>query len=201
MKILVSTSMPQLIDIDDFKFETLQDRQQYVRDLLKKHPEVIGEYKGLKLYRTGKGGEQGQHFVYDEQNGDLVYVSKYVTNPIRKIKQRAVTQVIVYRNKEPRYLIKSRGIAWWVMKNIYLPKYGYIMSDGQQTDDGRSLWVRLMSDAMHHHVHVYVYNQNQHTMLELKTQEELIEAVERIYTREAKSRADRFVISKVSYDN
>ena len=192
-----SLSMPQLIETDDFKFGELNDRLSFMEKLLGK-PSLkhVGKYNEYDLYHTGSDGSSGYYFLTDEFFSELYYVCKYVTRKV--IGDKALSQVIVYRN--PEVWTGTRGIVQFVMEKILLPRFGIIMSDIQQTLDGRRLWVATMQKAVSKSLYVYQYDRLLHVLKRIRNSRALDEAVRAAYSRDVRSRHSVFIISTVQLE-
>ena len=192
-----SLSMTQLIETDDFKFGELSARLSFMKKLLNK-PSLkhVGKYNEYDLYHTGSDGSSSYYFLTDGSFSELYYVCKYVTRKV--IGDKALSQVIVYRN--PEVWTGTRGIVQFVMEKILLPRFGIIMSDIQQTLDGRRLWVATMQKALSKSLYVYQYDRLLRALKRVRNSRALDDAVRAAYSRDIRSRHSVFIISTVQLE-
>ncbi|UVL19639.1 hypothetical protein LOY44_01605 [Pseudomonas sp. B21-044] len=87
----------------------------------------------------------------------VVYYNRVVISPIVDLKCRPATQNLVWRSQDAQHLSVLSPVAQKVFFNYILEKYDVIVSDGQQTHQGKFFWQRQMSQAIAFGLHVYYY--------------------------------------------
>ena len=196
MKILVSTSMPELIPDTEFDLDVPETRLDMLKKLMdKSSAKKVGEFKGMSLYKTGDDQQSGYWFLINSAGDDLAYVCKFVTLGASSLhfKSKVVTQVAVWRNLD---IYLTRKFPTYIFFNMLLPKYGVVMTDSQQTRAGRTFWQARIGDAIHKNLYVYTFDQNTRELQRLHNTDDLDNAAPYIWARDPKFRTRRVLISQ-----
>lgn len=139
MEILVE--MPQLVDATDFNMMDSLTNRQLTDRLLKSSREIIREDDRMMLFRTGK--KDGSYALLNKLTGKIDYWVRYQEMTKRLIGQ-SVTQVILWRDRTSPL---TDGITREIFNGHLLRNWPTIMSDAQQTKDGRDFWIARMATA------------------------------------------------------
>jgi hypothetical protein len=91
-----------------------------------------------------KSGET--YFLYDLEDQISVYVAEIEKNQFIKPLHSAVCQVSIWRDKGA---VGVMNVAPYIFWNILYKRYGSIISDSIQSDDGKAFWLRRVDEAKH----------------------------------------------------
>lgn len=133
---------PQMVSVTDFGLTDPITNKKMARDLLKKKIEVIEDSVDYEIFRNGDE-RNGNIALYNKQEKILDYLIHYTTNNYSQI-WSTVTQLKLWRRRGSPYV---QGVTKKIFFNYLLQRYPAIMSDGQQTDDGRNFWMDRMAEA------------------------------------------------------
>ena len=134
--------MPQLISPTDFGLKDAATNRSLATRLLKKKVETIDETADWILFRAGDD-RKGNIAMISKGTEKIVYLVHYERR-VRKGMGTFVTQLKLWRDERSPWVVR---ITDRIFFDYLLKKYGAIMSDAQQTPDGRSFWIRRMSIA------------------------------------------------------
>ena len=196
MQVMVSVSMPELIEDTSFDLDDETVRKNLLSRLLDKSSmELVGTYKGLNFYVTGRNSNGGYWFLLDKTGSDLAYVCRFVTlgASSMQFKSKVITQVAVWRNFD---VYVSRAFPAYIFFRMLLPKYGVVMTDNQQTKDGRRFWQARMGDALHKGLFVYTFDQNTRDLHRLHNTDDIDDAAPYLWKKDPKFRTRRVLISQ-----
>ena len=135
---------PQMIAPTQFNLSDLDSNQDYLKKILRyKSLEVFDDTSERKFFRTGKG-QTGFYIVQDKETNTITYLVRYETKNWKYF-GKSVTQVALWRKTgEPT----SVGITQEVFFDHLIKDYPTIISDAQQTNDGRDFWKDRMAQAV-----------------------------------------------------
>lgn len=145
------TESPRLIDPVDFNLSDRKWNNKFSEELLaKKNKEIYDETDKHILFRTGNDAK-GYISLINKELTRIDYIVNYdQTNS--KVLGRYVTQIAVWRSKGGFESYKnSDSVTRDVFFNILLKKYGTIVSDTEQTENGRDFWIRMLHRAVTRH--------------------------------------------------
>ena len=196
MQVMVSVSMPELIADTSFDLDDDVTRKELFAKLTNKSSmERIGAYKGLEFYATGRKSNEGYWFLLNKRGDDLAHVCRFVTLGASSVqfKTKVVTQIAVWRNYN---YAESRSFPAYIFFKMLLPKYGVVMSDSQQTNDGRKFWQSRMLDALHKGLSLYSFDQNTRELKRMHSVDDVNDAAPYLWKKDPKFRTRRVLISQ-----
>lgn len=128
--------------------------------------EQKAEYVGL--YHLQKNGLE-YYFIFNENNSlneKVEYFVKVSNVQLDKsvIPSYPVKQSLVYKNKQSVF---TAGVAKKIFWNYLFTKNNCIVSDSQQTDDGKAFWSYIVNDAFEKGLKVRIINSNDNTYTDL----------------------------------
>lgn len=135
---------PQIVAPTQFNLNDIDSNQAYLKKILRsKSIEVFDDTPERKFFRTGKG-QIGFYVVQDKETNTIAYLIRYETKNWKYF-GKTVTQVALWRNPLSAPAI---GMTREVFFNHLLKDYPTIVSDEQQTEDGRDFWKIRLTDAV-----------------------------------------------------
>lgn len=139
---------PQMIGDFDFNLNSNETVASKLARLMDGTEEFITTYNTLKLYR-----KRYQIFAVDEKNREtpLAYWVKLADNQVFGVK--GITQIGVWRDSAST---RTKDLAKHVLFNVILPEFKVIITDAQQTADGRHFWILRVDDALASGLNVYL---------------------------------------------
>jgi hypothetical protein len=135
--------MPKLIIPTDFQLNDTAFNRKLAAELLSKKKETFEDNENYELFLTGNK-INGYIVLYLKDEKQIGYLIKYQTQYRKFIDLRVVTQLALWRQPGQPYV---SGITKHVFFDILLPKFGAVMSDGQQTEYGMNFWKDRMAEA------------------------------------------------------
>lgn len=133
--------VPQLIAPTTFRLDDPLHNRTIRLPFLVGTREVLEETADYKLILVGNRGF-GKIGLIQKSDDWLAYYVQYELEDT--FVGRSVTQVSLWRDDTSPFV---QGITVKMFHEILLERFRIIMSDGQQTPDGRSFWIRRMVDA------------------------------------------------------
>ena len=198
MEILVSISMPELIADTSFDLDDPEVRKEMFKRLTQKSScEKVGSYKSMEFFATGRSSNEGYWFLLNKRGDDLVYVCRFVTlgASSTSFRSKVVTQIAVWRNYD---VYDTRQFPAYIFFKMLVPKYGTVMSDSQQTKDGRRFWQSRMGDALHKGLYVYTFDQMTRELKRLHASDDIDAAAPYLWAIDSKFRTRRILISETA---
>lgn len=128
------------------------------------------------LYKSGD--DHNGYFMF-VVNDEVEYFVKF--KDVRNIVGQKVTrQVLVHRNKSS---FLSAGIPKIVFFDYLIPMFGGIVTDTQQTYNGKRFWEGVTMDALQHpeKYDVYIYKQNTKETVKIHSRYEMDQNVKNIW--------------------
>ena len=117
----------------------------------------------------------------------------------KKLSGVTVTQTLVWRK---RGVGKSEGLASRMFFDVLLKHTGTIMSDRQQTKDGREFWINMLGRAYNRGIPIGIVNFNTREIIRPSYNQEssafLEEHLPNVYGNSQKYEAIRFLIGPVN---
>jgi hypothetical protein len=133
---------PEIIEPCDFGMPSEEYRIGYTEMLLSRQPQVVLEE--TDTYELRRGGSYPVYFfMLEKPTQRLVYFAECETN--EHVFGESITQVAVWRDDASTAV---RGITERVFFEYLLWEWPMIMSDEQQTESGKSFWIRRMAIAV-----------------------------------------------------
>ena len=114
-----------------------------------------------------------------------------------KITGKYTTQVEVWRSKERAVY----GVVKKVFFDYILKSHTTILSDSLQTNEGRGLWVNLVSYAFERGHNVYVVDLNKGVLIKIKDDSDYRHNISKFYSTTKSSEMVRIMISTEQYQN
>lgn len=145
------TANPQFIDLGGERLEFNLDDEKFNRSILrdlKFREKKVGEYRGNAIYRS-------KNKFYCVQDGLMVYYMSAVPGRVKRMNIDYVTQVKVWRSLTAEGIDGMSSHVFW---EILFPEFGTVMSDSQQTDDGKTFWRRQLGRAIKNKFFAYIVN-------------------------------------------
>ena len=139
------TEMPQIIPDTDFGMSNEEHRQQYAKMLMSLSPQRTIEDTSTYELARGGSGNRVYFFMLEKPKARLVYFAKCDLANAKFIGS-IVIQVALWRDDTS---LAVRGVTERVF-NMLLHEWPTVMSDEQQTGNGRSFWVRRLAEAAGH---------------------------------------------------
>lgn len=151
--------------------------------------EITSYYKNNKTkfkptntkYLLKSGDDQNGYYIFIKDDIIHYFVRFKAVKYPKLLKGRLIRQVLVQRIDFSSY---SSGIPRKVFFEHLLPTYGVIVSDTEQTLDGRKFWTNAVIEAINDPKYsVFMFNSDniQKTFIELNTEEQFHESVENIW--------------------
>lgn len=94
----------------------------------------------------------------------IAYYMQFKFDNVPLIKRQCVRQIAVWRSEAVTVYVK--GLAEFIFKTYLLHRYGTVITDAEQTPDGKRFWGNRMLEALHD-PSLYVYYLNYHAPREL----------------------------------
>jgi hypothetical protein len=136
--------------IADISSERLENGAQA---LLRKKGTLLHEFFDAYLYTTGDDGI-GYYYLVSKRTGRVVYFVRY--RLVKANDMRFGRQVLVWRTKDTHGTLSASGLAKKVFNNYLLPRFGRLITDTQQTLNGKAFWEFMINEAFDNGKFVYV---------------------------------------------
>lgn len=138
--------------------------------------------KNITLYElTQPGG--GYFFLYDSARTDILYFARYkkVDFSTKVLPMVGVRQVLLWKNRTIASAATA-GFAKKVFWEYLFPKFNVLVSDTQQTEDGRNFWSAAVQVALDEkNLRVRLIDTNDNTFEDFTDKRAFIEAEARIW--------------------
>ncbi|NNA36942.1 hypothetical protein HBO97_20715 [Pseudomonas lundensis] len=128
----------------------------------------------------------------------VVYYNRVAISNIVDLNCRPATQNLVWRSPDAQHAAVLRDVAQKVFFNYILDRYDVILSDNQQTGEGKFFWQRQMSNALALGLHVYYYQMLTADLEAIKNQEELNNLEDQLWAEDDAQEYHLALISKVA---
>lgn len=139
--------------------DDVKNREMYRIFAIKKFKKVVEQVNSVAtIYRDGS-----QYFCLDTELKRITYYMKFEVGNNGKIGDY-VWQSLVWRDFTIRYL---STIPQKMFFKYLLPKFGCILTDSEQSWDGRRFWALRISDAFTMNLNVYFYNFDGHKLVKM----------------------------------
>lgn len=147
---------PQMVGNTNFDLDNDDHNIKFAKELLKRKVELIKDDSRYEVIRSGDDRNGNIALITKSDPPKINYRVKYTTKHIKGI-GNAVTQVLLWRN--PRG-IGTIGITSEIFFGYLLNKYPVVMSDKQQTEDGRRFWETRLQEAIIKGYKIGLFNEN-----------------------------------------
>lgn len=144
--------MPQSIAPTNFNLDLPAVNRRKANELLKSsEKDLVKSFSPkVNLYEVGR-----QFALIDEERRKILYYMGWKEILHKFVNHRAACQIAVWRDVDvPGY----EDVAKEIFFDELLPKYGVIITDAMQTEDGRNFWVRRIGNAFNKGLNVYYLN-------------------------------------------
>ena len=124
------------------------DNRTYLKKLKAKYPKKFITYMGVKpeqiIYHAVVNKT---HEIFFVQSNDLIQYAVVVDtiHTTGKISISTVSQISVWRNRDYPYTV---SLPKWFFANVLYPRYDTILSDKEQTHDGKDFWTKRVMEVM-----------------------------------------------------
>lgn len=151
LEVWKSTSMPFL---DEHDYWTKWDDTKTNKAWVSKHIPIaqrVGIWKNGKLLHVQTKNKQAFYFLLDETQTQAVYAVRYNVISCPGLPE-ACCQTSLWRDSASA---QSVSIAAWVFFHKLLPRFGSVLSDGVQSNEGKAFWLRRCFEAEELGYYVY----------------------------------------------
>jgi len=141
--------MPKIVEPTNFGLDDRKTNHAFAKKMLKdKRKKIIKSFDDDHiLYEIGQ-----KIILINKQRQEINYVVQYDIKTFSALKQDAIQQIKVFRLKGSEYI---DGLAKDIFFNKLLPKYGLMITDALQTEDGERFWFDRIRDALNLNLFVY----------------------------------------------
>lgn len=155
-------------------------------------------YRLLKVeHRLRLNGDEFEIALLNDVDRSVVYYNKVSITAIVDLNCRPATQNLVWRTTNARHDAVLRDTAKKVFFNYILQRYDVILSDNQQTGEGRHFWQRQMSYAIELGLHVYYYQMLTALLQSIPTQDALGDLRDKLWSEADEQQYHLALISRV----
>ena len=153
--------------IDSLTTDLVAYVKKKLQEKLAKKPKPEGAYRGGNVHTFG---DMGNGYLILVEDGEIVYFVRH-----RAIKHNGFQlgrQVLVWRKKGS---FAAAGFSSHVFFKILLPKYGALIADQEQTEDGRQFWMVATGLAFQQNLNVYFLDRRSspNQLIQLQDDQEL----------------------------
>jgi hypothetical protein len=127
----------------------------------------------------------------------VVYYNQVSVTGISDLNCRPATQMLVWRSQNAQHQMVLRDVAKNVFFNYILERYDVILSDNNQTAEGKFFWQRQMSLALALGMHVYYYQMLNAALQPIKNQAALNNLEDQLWAEEDNKQYHLALISKI----
>ncbi len=148
-------------------------------------------------HRERLNGDQFEIALLNDVEKYVAYYNKVVISQISDLNCRPATQNLVWRSPHANHAAVLRDVAQKVFFNYILAHYDVILSDCNQTGEGKFFWQRQMSNALAYGLHVYYYQMMTATLKPIPTQADLDALEDHLWSEEEENQHHLALISKI----
>lgn len=149
-------------------------------------------------HRERPTSDQFEIALVNDVQRSVVYYNRVVISPISDLNCRPATQNLVWRTPNAQHAVVLRDVAQKVFFNYILERYDVILSDNQQTGEGKFFWQRQMSNAIALDFHVYYYQMLTAKLLPIESQDQLNDLDDKLWSEDDGHEYHLALISKVA---
>lgn len=128
----------------------------------------------------------------------VVYYNRVSVTGISDLNCRPATQMLVWRSQNALHQMVLRDLAKNIFFNYILEHYDVILSDNNQTAEGKFFWQRQMSQALAYNIHVYYYQMMTAELQPIADQAALDNLEDKLWAEEDDKQYHLALISKVA---
>lgn len=155
-------------------------------------------YRLLRIdHRLRPSSDEFEIALVNDIEKSVVYYNKVIIAPIIDLNCRPATQNLVWRTANAQHYAILRDVAQKVFFNYILDRYDVILSDNQQTGEGKFFWQRQMSNALAYGMHVYYYQMLSANLREIADQEALNQLENQLWAEDDGQEYHLALISKL----
>jgi len=156
-------------------------------------------YRLLRVdHRVRPSSDEFEIALINDLERSVVYYNRVVISNIVDLNCRPATQNLVWRSANAQHAAVLRDVAQKVFFNYILERYDVILSDNQQTGEGKFFWQRQMSNALALGLHVYYYQMLTADLEPIKNQDELNDLEDQLWAEDDGQEYHLALISKVA---
>lgn len=156
-------------------------------------------YRLLRIdQRLGASNDLFEIALINDVDKTVVYYNKVMVSNIVDLNCRPATQNLVWRSPNAQHAVVLRDVAQKVFFNYILNNYDVILSDNQQTGEGKFFWQRQMSTALSLGLHVYYYQMMTANLQPIIDQNALNNLEDEIWSESDEQEYHLALISKVA---
>lgn len=156
-------------------------------------------YRLLRInHRERPSSDRFEIALVNDVLKSVAYYNQVVISNIVDLNCRPATQNLVWRSADSRHSAVLRDVAQKVFFNYILSRYDVILSDNQQTGEGKFFWQRQMSTALALGLHVYYYQMMNATLVDIPDQDALDGLADQLWSESDDQAYHLALISKVS---
>jgi len=108
----------------------------------------VGTWECQNVFHCRQNDKASYYFVVQE--GKAIYAVRYSVTELKGLK--ATCQTSVWRDKDSPTAV---SVAAWVFFHKLLPRFGNIVSDAVQSQEGKAFWIRRSAEALRLGLYVY----------------------------------------------
>ncbi|WP_455917388.1 hypothetical protein [Pseudomonas cerasi] len=155
-------------------------------------------YRLLRVdHRVRPSSDEFEIALINDLERSVVYYNRVVISNIVDLNCRPATQNLVWRSANAQHAAVLRDVAQKVFFNYILDRYDVILSDNQQTGEGKFFWQRQMSNALALGLHVYYYQMLTADLEPINNQEDLNNLEDQLWAEDDAQEYHLALISKV----
>jgi len=156
-------------------------------------------YRLLRIdHRTRPTSDEFEIALVNDVEKSVVYYNRVVISAIVDLNCRPATQNLVWRSPNAQHSAVLRDVAQKVFFHYILERYDVILSDNQQTHEGKFFWQRQMSNALALNLHVYYYQMLTASLKPIANQDELNDLEDQLWSEDDGQEYHLALISKVA---
>lgn len=149
-------------------------------------------------HRIRPNGDEFEVALLNDVEFSVVYYNKVMISVITDLNCRPATQNLVWRSPNAQHSAVLRDVAQKVFFNYILERYDVILSDNQQTGEGKFFWQRQMSNAIAFGLHVYYYQMMSAQLQPIETQDALNNLEDQLWSEHDDQQYHLALISRVA---
>ncbi|MBC3348389.1 hypothetical protein HU811_17270 [Pseudomonas sp. SWRI196] len=156
-------------------------------------------YRLLRInHRVRPSSDRFEIALVNDLLKSVVYYNQVVISNIVDLNCRPATQNLVWRSADSRHSAVLRDVAQKVFFNYILNRYDVILSDNQQTGEGKFFWQRQMSNALALGLHVYYYQMLTASLIDVPDQDALDSLSDQLWSESDDQQYHLALISKIA---
>lgn len=149
-------------------------------------------------HRKRPNSDEFEIALVNDLETSVAYYNKVMISIITDLNCRPATQNLVWRSPNALHAAVLRDVPQKVFFNYILEKYDVILSDNQQTGEGKFFWQRQMSNALAFGMHVYYYQMMTAQLQPIPNQDALNDLEDQLWSEDEDQQYHLALISKVA---